>query len=311
MITDGKYIVKHIPSDLNLGNFEWLDQGQQTPREVEIKSGIGMYWWLLLFSFKPCQLKNMSWQREKEVVSLMLCQVLDPTRHGLMVKLQSCSVLMLLLWLLLWLWLLFLLLLLVEDRWLCMCLNDGRTYDYLCSLCTLISTQYLFVHDASIHWENRFCSHDHNERIGHVEKTQHFLVTCCQGIGCKCGLIEDSDGKKNGQNTVFCLVDAWMICWWNIGKITELAVDPIPNIQLSWPGIQPRKSTAPRDKVPNGVEMTPSSRMGQKESWNPPKVFSEAVWGGGASKHLQDYKLLGRLGLWTPRSDTGLKIRIY
>lgn len=38
---------------------------------------------------------------------------------------------------------------------------------------------------------------------------------------------------------------------------------------------------------------------------NPPKVCL-----GGASKHLQDDKLLGRLGLWTSRSTTGLKIRI-
>ena len=176
---------------------------------------------IVIVQLQAMPIESMSWQREKEVVSLMLRQVLDPTRHGLMVKLQSCSVLMLLLWLLLWLWLLFLLLLLVEDRWLCMCLNDGRTADYLC-MRTSISTQYLFVHDASMHWENRFCSHDHNERIGHVEKTQYFLVTCCQGIERTCGLIKDSDVKKKWQNTVFCLVDAWMICWWNIGKSRSL-----------------------------------------------------------------------------------------
>ena len=247
---------------------------------------------IVIVQLQAMPIESMSWQREKEVVSLMLRQVLDPTRHGLMVKLQSCSVLMLLLWLLLWLWLLFLLLLLVEDRWLCMCLNDGRKDDYLCNMCTLISTQYLFVHDASIHWENRFCWHDHNERIGHVEKTRHFLLTCCQGIGCKCGLIKDSDGKKNGQNTVFmfggCMDDLLVkhrenhgACSWSYPKHpAKLAWNPATRINGS------------RDKVPNGVEMTPSSRMGRKESWNPPKVFSEAVWRGG---HLSTYKMTSYL----------------
>ena len=264
---------------------------------------------IVIVQLQAMPIESMSWQREKEVVSLMLRQVLDPTRHGLMVKLQSCSVLMLLLWLLLWLWLLFLLLLLVEDRWLCMCLNDGRTADYLC-MRTLISTQYLFVHDASMHWENRFCSHDHNERIGHVEKTQYFLVTCCQGIERTCGLIKDSDVKKKWQNTVLCLVDAWMICWWNIGKITELAVDPIPNIQLSWPGIQPPESMAPGTKSPMAWKWLRVPGWVERNHGILQRS-SQKLFGGGASKHLQDDKLLGRLGLWTSRSDTRLKIRIY
>lgn len=163
----------------------------------------------------------MSWQREKEVVSLMLCQVLDPTRHGLMVKLQSCSVLMLLLWLLLqlwwlwlWLWLLFLLLLLVEDRWVCMCLNDGRTDDSVWNvpfLITCVVYAHWYLHSIYLY----FCSHVHIERIGHVEKTQHFLVTCRQGIGCKCGLIKDSDGKKNWTKHMFF---AWWMHGWFAGE---------------------------------------------------------------------------------------------
>ena len=49
-------------------------------------------------------------------------------------------------------------------------------FDYCCSMCILISTQYLCVHLSSTHSENRFCLHLHIERVGRVEKAQHFLV---------------------------------------------------------------------------------------------------------------------------------------